>query len=104
MPLKKGKSNETREKNIAMEIAEGKSPKQAVAIGYNVQRESGGSPQPPSNAVKVDRPHGTPSGRVGSAGYVNRDSYEGSPVEKTETNVNSRKQTGSHPTHSGGDF
>lgn len=40
MPLKKGTSNKTREANIAKEIASGKPPKQAVAIGYSVQREA----------------------------------------------------------------
>jgi hypothetical protein len=40
MPLKKGTSNKTREENIKREIASGKKPSQAVAIGYAVQRES----------------------------------------------------------------
>ena len=40
MPLKKGKSDKTRQANIEKEIAAGKPPKQAVAIGYAVQRES----------------------------------------------------------------
>jgi hypothetical protein len=39
MPLKKGSSNKTRNKNIKREIAEGKPIKQAVAIGYSVQRK-----------------------------------------------------------------
>lgn len=38
MPLKHGKSAGTRESNIEAEIAAGKPPKQAVAIGYSVQR------------------------------------------------------------------
>lgn len=40
MPLKKGSSNKTRQENIKREIASGKSPKQAVAIGYSVQRKA----------------------------------------------------------------
>lgn len=35
MPLKKGKSKETIEKNIKTEIKAGKPPKQAVAIAYS---------------------------------------------------------------------
>ena len=40
MPLKKGASNATREVNIRREIAAGKPIKQAVAIGYSVQRSA----------------------------------------------------------------
>lgn len=40
VPLKKGTSNATRQKNIATEIKAGKKPAQAVAIGYAVQREA----------------------------------------------------------------
>lgn len=40
MPLSKGTSNRAREKNIKAEIAAGKSPKQAVAIGYAEQRRN----------------------------------------------------------------
>ena len=40
MPLKKGSSNKTREKNIKKEIAAGKPIKQAVAIGYSEQRRA----------------------------------------------------------------
>jgi hypothetical protein len=42
MPLKKGKSDKTRSENIAQEIKAGKPRKQAVAIGYAVQRRSKG--------------------------------------------------------------
>lgn len=40
MPLIHGKSDETRSENIATEIRHGKSPEQASAIAYNVQREA----------------------------------------------------------------
>ena len=40
MPLSKGTSDKTRQKNIKREIEAGKPPRQAVAIGYAVQRES----------------------------------------------------------------
>lgn len=43
MPLIKSKSDEARSENIRTEIVEGnKSPKQAAAIAYSVQRKSGG--------------------------------------------------------------
>ena len=38
MPLKHSGSKKAREENIKTEIAAGKDPKQAVAIGYSVQR------------------------------------------------------------------
>lgn len=38
--LSRGTSKEAREKNIKTEIAHGKPPKQAVAIGYAKQREN----------------------------------------------------------------
>jgi hypothetical protein len=38
MPLKKGTSDKTRSANIKKEIEAGKPIKQAVAIGYAVQR------------------------------------------------------------------
>lgn len=41
MPLVKSKSNKSREENIKREISAGKPVKQAVAIGYSVQREAG---------------------------------------------------------------
>lgn len=41
MPLKKGKSKVSIKNNIRTEIAEGKKPKQAVAIALNVARKSG---------------------------------------------------------------
>ena len=40
MPLVKSKSIKAREANIKREIAAGKPPKQAVAIGYAVQRRA----------------------------------------------------------------
>lgn len=42
MPLNKGKSNAARSQNIKTEIAAGKPIKQAVAIGYSVQKKSSG--------------------------------------------------------------
>ncbi len=44
MPLIKSTSNKARSKNIAAEVRAGKPVKQAVAIGYSVQRraKSGG--------------------------------------------------------------
>lgn len=44
MPLIHSKSKAAREENIEREIEAGKPPKQAVAIGYSVQRESGHMP------------------------------------------------------------
>lgn len=40
MPLVKSGSNKARKENIQREIAAGKDPKVAVAIGYSVQREA----------------------------------------------------------------
>ena len=40
MPLKKSASKKAREQNIRTEIKAGKPPKQAVAIGYSVQRKA----------------------------------------------------------------
>lgn len=40
MPLKKSSSKSALQSNIKKEIASGKDPKQAVAIGYSVQREA----------------------------------------------------------------
>jgi hypothetical protein len=40
MPLSTGKTKEARQENIKKEIAAGKDPKQAVAIGYAKQREN----------------------------------------------------------------
>lgn len=59
MPLIKSSSKEAREKNIQKEIASGKDPKQAVAIGYSVQREAKKDkkkeyPMPPSRFQKKD--------------------------------------------------
>ena len=59
MPLIKSGSKEARQKNIEKEIAAGKDPKQAVAIGYSVQREAKKDktkqyPMPPSRFQKKD--------------------------------------------------
>ena len=40
MPLKKSSSKKARESNIKTEIEAGKPIKQAVAIGYSVQRQA----------------------------------------------------------------
>jgi hypothetical protein len=40
MPLKKSASRQARRENIKKELAAGKPPKQAVAIGYAVQRRA----------------------------------------------------------------
>ena len=40
MPLVKSSSNKARQENIHREIAAGKPTKQAVAIGYSVQRRA----------------------------------------------------------------
>lgn len=40
MPLIKSKSDKARQANIRTEIASGKEPMQAVAIGYSVQRRA----------------------------------------------------------------
>lgn len=40
MPLVKSATKAARQENIRREIAAGKSPRQAVAIGYFVQREA----------------------------------------------------------------
>ena len=40
MPLSSGTSKEARQKNIETEIAAGKKPDQAVAIGYSQQRSN----------------------------------------------------------------
>ena len=42
MPLIKSKTKKARQENIKREIAAGKDPKQAVAIGYAVQRRAAG--------------------------------------------------------------
>lgn len=46
MPLKKSPSKAARQANIRTEIAAGKDPKQAVAIGYAVQRRASGKKAP----------------------------------------------------------
>jgi hypothetical protein len=40
MPLKKSTSDKVRQQNIKKEIDSGKPIKQAVAIGYSVQRQA----------------------------------------------------------------
>jgi hypothetical protein len=40
MPLSEGTSKQARQQNIKTEIAAGKDPKQAVAIGYSKQRSN----------------------------------------------------------------
>jgi hypothetical protein len=40
MPLSSGTTKKARQENIETEIAAGKDPKQAVAIGYSKQREN----------------------------------------------------------------
>lgn len=44
MPLKKSSGKKAREQNIRTEIKAGKPPKQAVAIGYSVQRRAAKKP------------------------------------------------------------
>lgn len=46
MPLINGTSNKARQANIKTEIAAGKDPKQAAAIGYAVQRRAQGKKGP----------------------------------------------------------
>jgi hypothetical protein len=50
MPLIKSKSKKARQTNIKREISAGKDPKQAVAIGYAVQRRAGKSSNPGPDA------------------------------------------------------
>lgn len=40
MPLKKSTSDKARQENIKHEIEKGKPIRQAVAIGYSIQREA----------------------------------------------------------------
>ena len=102
MPLKFGKSNATRDINISREIAAGKPPKQAVAIGYSQQRRAGGhvphSTPEPGNPMPVKT-------RAGSNSPMpHHQEYTGSAINKNNDTVNSRKQTGTRPTHNEGDF
>lgn len=61
MPLIRSGSAKARQENIKREIAAGKPPKQAVAIGYAVQRRS----RKHSLADDI-KSHLTPSGRLKS--------------------------------------
>lgn len=67
MPLQRSSSKAAREANIKTEIASGKDPKQAVAIGYSVQRE----------AKKKGATHTMPDGKV-MKGAKHRDSIKDS--------------------------
>lgn len=51
MPLAQGSSNATREENIKREIAAGKSPEQAAAIAYSVQRKAEGHDEAPAAGI-----------------------------------------------------
>jgi hypothetical protein len=53
VPLVKSASKKDREVNIKQELAAGKPPKQAVAIGYAVQRRAKGKRGILSAAAKV---------------------------------------------------
>ena len=55
MPLKQGTSDKTRQANIKKEIVAGKPPKQAVAIGYAVQREAIGKKGGKAEAAKAKK-------------------------------------------------
>lgn len=55
MPLSKGASDKTRQKNIKKEIEAGKPIKQAVAIGYAVQREAIGKKGGKAEAAKAKK-------------------------------------------------
>lgn len=55
MPLKHGTSDKTRQANIKKEIAAGKKPAQAVAIGYAVQREAIGKKGGKAEAAKAKK-------------------------------------------------
>jgi hypothetical protein len=47
MPLKNDASNKSKQYNILAEIHAGKPQKQAVAIGYSVQRKAAGKKSKP---------------------------------------------------------
>lgn len=53
MPLIQGKSDKVREKNIKTEIAFGKPPAQAVAIGYATQRRAKAKKSPDWSKAKA---------------------------------------------------
>jgi len=50
MPLNKGSSKEALQENIATEIRAGKTPEQAAAIAYSIQR--GNDTEMPQSVVK----------------------------------------------------
>jgi hypothetical protein len=54
MPLSSGTSKQARQKNIETEIAHGKDPKQAVAIGYAKQRSNVASKSHHKDGVRDD--------------------------------------------------
>ena len=53
MPLVKSASNRARTENVRREIDAGKPVKQAVAIGYDVQRRAGGGQRSKLDHKKV---------------------------------------------------
>lgn len=52
MPLVKSPSEKARQENIRREIESGRPIKQAVAIGYSVQRRAGGDEDPRVKAIQ----------------------------------------------------
>lgn len=102
MPLKKGTSNATREENIKREIEAGKDPRQAVAIGYSVQREA--AKHNPHSKPEPGNPMPFTSRAGSNSPIPHHAPYKGSSINKTSETVDSHKQTGTRPTHRNGDF